>query len=249
MPFRKLTTYCLAATAASALALPAAANLVLNGGFETTTLSTKGKFTENDGTGNVANWTGGQNKLVYLDFPGTADQPVGIGLIVYGPFPATSPSGGNFVMMDGDPNFSGPISQTISGLTIGASYLLTYNQAAGQEDGFGGHPTTERWSVTFGSSTQLSNQFSLPDPNGPGQPTPLGPWQSQTMTFVATATSQVLSFLAVGTPAGDPPISFLDGIDLEPVVVSAVPEPITASLFGLGLLGLGIARKRSRRRA
>ena len=248
MSFRKLTTYCLAATAASALALPATANLVLNSGFETTTLTTKGKFTENNGTANVANWTGGQNKLVYLDFPGTADQAVGVGIIAYGPFPATSPAGGNFVMMDGDPDFSGPISQTIGGLTIGNSYTLTFYQAAGQEDGFTG-ATTERWSVTFGGSTQLSSQFSLPDPNGPGLPTPLGPWQAQTMTFVATATSQVLSFLAVGTPAGDPPLSFLDGIDLEPVVVAAVPEPITAGLFGLGLLGLGIARKRSRRRA
>lgn len=60
------------------------------------------------------------------------------------------------------------------------------------------------------------------------------------MTFKATATSQVLSFLAVGTPNGEPPISFLDGVDLE-----AVSEPASLTLISVGVIGtVGAIRRR-----
>ena len=45
-------------------------------------------------------------------------------------------------------------------------------------------------------------------------------WVTQTLYFTATATTQILSFLAVGTPTGEPPFALLGGVSLD-----AVPEP------------------------
>ena len=208
----------------SAQALP----LVTNGSFETVAVGVTGKTTF---ANNVPGWSGGAN-LTFIDYPGTADN--GSYLSVYGPFPNQSPDGGKFVEMDGDPNYRSAITQTINGLTVGQSYTLTFQQAAGQQQGFKG-PTTERWQVSLGGDTQLSSQFSLPQ-GGVGQ------WQSQTMVFVASATSELLSFLASGTPNGAPPISFLDGVSL----VQTVPEPVTLSLLGTGVLGALMLRRRAK---
>lgn len=215
------------AAALVAVAAPASAvNLVTNGSFEITTATDKTYF-----NGQVAGWSGGYN-LTFIDFPGTADDPSKY-LTVYGPFPYTSPDGGNFVEGDGDPGYSGAIYQTINNLTIGQQYKVTFYQAAGQQLGFTG-PTTEQWQVSFGSETYLSSLYSLPQAG-------VGPWQAQAMTFTATATSQVLQFLAQGTPGGAPPISFLDGVSL-----SVVPEPASWGMMIVGFGAMGGAMRRRR---
>jgi len=155
-------------------------------------------------------------------------------LAVHGPFPTTSPAGGNFVEADGDPSYSGAIYQTISGLTAGAQYVVSFYQAAGQQLDFTG-PTTEQWSVSLGGSAQLSSLFSLPQGG-------VGPWNKQSLTFTADGASDVLSFLAVGTPGGAPPISFLDGVTVD----AAVPEPSAWTLMILGAVGLGAVMRRRR---
>ncbi len=216
------------------LSLPAhATQYITNGSFEATSLTAKGSFATK-GVSNVTGWSGGGG-LTFLDFPGTADN--GSYLSVYGPFPSTSPNGGKFVEADGDPSYRGAITQTINGLTPGQRYTLTFDQAAGQQAGFKG-PTTERWQVSLGANTQLSSQFSLLQGG-------VGPWQQQTMVFQASAASQVLSFLASGTPNGAPPISFLDGVSL----METVPEPVTLSLLGVGLAGTLVFRHRAKRPA
>jgi hypothetical protein len=203
--------------------------LVTNGSFEQTTLGTKGSFLNN-----VFGWSGG-SKLTFLDFPGTASTTY---LAVYPGLPATSPNGGNFVEMDGDPNYSSAISQTLSGLTIGNSYMVNFYQAAGQQNGFKG-PTTELWQVGFGNDMQKSSKYSLKQ----GE---TGNWGYQTMTFTAKAVTELLSFLAVGTPTGAPPISFLDGVSV--VDATAVPEASSWAIFGAGLAALvGIVTFRQRR--
>ena len=226
-----IRTLLLSVSAASIVAMApiSAANLVTNGSFESTTATDKDYF-----AGKVTGWSGGNN-LTFIDFPGTADDPAKY-LTVYGPFPATSPDGGNFVEADGDGGFAGAFFQTIDNLVVGKSYTLTFYQAAGQQLGFTGS-TTEQWQVSFGSDTQFSSLYSLPQGG-------VGPWQQQTMTFTASVASQVLTFLAVGTPGGTPPISFLDGVNLS---LSAVPEPASWAMMigGFGLVGGAMRRRRA----
>ena len=138
------------------------------------------------------------------------------------------------------------LSQTISGLTIGDRYTLTFDWAAGQQRGFSG-VTTDFWQVAFGSQTQVTPTATNPSGGFTG-------WMSDTMTFVATGTTQSLSFTDIGTcvtnptacgptVAGGPPFSLLDSVSLT----TGVPEPSTWAMMILGFVGLGYAALRSRR--
>jgi hypothetical protein len=64
----------------------------------------------------------------------------------------------------------------------------------------------------------------------------------QTFTFTANGASDVLSFLAQGTPGGEPPFALLDGVTLN----SATPEPGTLTLIAgaAPLAAAGFVRKR-----
>lgn len=146
-----------------------------------------------------------------------------------------SPTGGNFVGADGAFQV-GAISQTVNGLVGGTDYLLTFWWAAGQQAGFTG-ASTENWGVTFGSQS-----YTTPTANNPSQG--FTPWAQASVLFRATSTSQVLSFLAAGTPAGQPPFSLLDGVSLV-----ATPEPATWAVMTVGLVGAAAFAARRRRPA
>lgn len=152
-------TLSIALVPAIALALfickPARANLVTNGGFELYTGTTPKDFLTNV---LPVDWNGGG--FDFIDAPGTADMNP---LPVYPGFPATSPQGGNFVQADSTPTFAQPITQTISGLTAGQPYTVSFYQAAGQGQGDTG-ATTDQWEVTLGSSTA----YSTPDVDSAG---------------------------------------------------------------------------------
>ena len=109
---------------------------------------------------------------------------------------------------------------------------MSFYQAAGQQNGDAG-PTTEQWQVSLGSDTQFSALMSTPQGS-------YSPWQTQTLSYTASSTSEVLSFVAVGT--GLPPIVFLDGVDME----ANVPEP--SALLLLAGVGTVAAIGRLRRR-
>jgi hypothetical protein len=214
--------------------IPASAssiNLVQNGSFETTTL-TGSNYLSNT----AANWS--TNSYTFLVFPGTAQTGIGNGVTLYRGItylmPTTSPDGGNFVAADGGYQV-GPISQTINGLVVGQYYQLSFYQAGAQQQGYDG-ATTDQFQVTLGSQVQSSALMSNPSHD-------FSPWTKQTMLFQATQTSEVLSFLAVGTPTGQPPFSLLDG-----VVLIAAPEPSYLGVVSAAFIGLVIYRRRLQQR-
>ena len=67
-------------------------------------------------------------------------------------------------------------------------------------------------------------------------------WTTSTFDFIATGSSETLSFLSTGTGgAAEPPFSLLDGVSM-----TSVPEPSTWAmmLVGFGLLGYASFRRR-----
>jgi hypothetical protein len=151
--------------------------------------------------------------------------------------PATVPggptAGSYFLAVDGvawgAPR--GSISQTLSGLTIGEHYEISFYQAAAQQAGFTG-ATTEGWQVSLGNQTDYSTVMSTPSQGTHA-------WNKQTLDFTATSASELLSFYALGTPDGDPPFVLLDDI-----AILALPEPSTLAALGVGLIGLIALRRR-----
>lgn len=221
-----------------------AANLVTNGGFESSTYTSNTQFGATFGGQGVTGWTGaGGNQLEFYFFGGT--QATTNAVNQYGDpkgyfrpnFTTLSPNGGgNFVALDGDSDYAGFISQTINGLTVGQQYKLTFDWAASQLINRSG-ATTDSLRVSFGSSTQSTGVVAVPSEGFVG-------WFSESMTFTATNTSQLLSFLAVGTPQGLPPIAVLDSVSLT----TNVPEPATWALMvsGFGLVGFALRRRAPR---
>ena len=226
------------------------ANLILNGDFSQTTAGGAVIAQELDtasGTSTyLANWASTGYNFVFLpgtDAAGGAIQGSGK-LNLW-----TSSNGGisnswngqgptpslNFIAADPAYN-TGPLQQTVNGLITGRKYALNFQWAAAQQTGFSG-ATTEGWQVTLGSQS-----LSTATVNNTTQG--FVPWMMMTMTFTATATSEVLSFLATGGPTGVPPFALLSNVSMN-----LIPEPASALLWAAGALGVLIARRRGNKSA
>lgn len=214
-------------------------NLVSNGGFEQSAYSVSTEFGAAFGGQGVTGWrSDGADAFNLYFLPGNATTVSAVnrfndpGNKLAASFTGASPSGGNFVALDGDSDFSGPLTQAVSGLVAGAKYDLSFSWAATQLQNRTGD-TTERLQVSLGSQTFTTPTVAIPTQGFSG-------WLSQVFTFTAASTTGVLSFLSIGTPAGLPPIALLDGVSL-----TEVPEPATMALLAAGLAGVGLVRRRA----
>ena len=189
------------------------------------------------------NHTGGTNYLYFNGYvaPGWTQDDSGTNPALYTTSPdifdpimtafsmawVPSSDGGMFAhslaWLDGE-NQEG-IFQTLGGLTIGAEYQITFEQAI-TDTNFTATGIPGQWQVRFGSTTQYSDIMLAPTAN-----TAYG-WDFQTLTFVATATTQDLSFLARSADPSTPVYLGLDGVSIRSV---DVPEPAPAWLLALGL--------------
>jgi hypothetical protein len=235
MILRKAAVTGLCVMGLSAFAISAKANLVTNGSFEI-----NGGGGQIHSTTTLANWSvpspNGSYAFVFTsanqsDTTGVNGQYGNLSLY---PTITGSPDGGSFIGTD--PAFqNGAISQSISGLTIGAQYLLTFDWAAAQQQGFSG-ATNDWWTASLGGSSQSTAHVSIPTHGFSG-------WQTGSMTFTATGTSELLSFLAGSTStSGEPPFALLDGVSLTQVTSTPEPASWTMLVGGLGLLGVARLR-------
>jgi PEP-CTERM motif len=149
---------------------------------------------------------------------------------------ACTASSGNYVGADGAYEVSA-ISQTVTNLHVGEKVAVSFAWAGAQQSGYTG-TTTDEWTVSLGTASpsnpsQTTSLLTLPTEGASG-------WMNQTFTFIATSSSEVLSFLATGTPSGQPPFALLASVS-----VTNVPEPASWALMLTGVAGLiAIARRR-----
>ncbi len=246
------TISAIAAAMAVSTSAHAAVNLVVNGGFEKNTQ----KFAHEFGASwiygqSVLGWTSPGVKAFNVWEPnGTVATTInardrfnptggtGPGSGAQGQYlwklpPVPDPDGGAFVILDGDTNANGPLQQMINGLKIGRVYTLTFDWAAVQYKARVG-ATTDKLKVDFGADTFTTAIVANPSKGAQG-------WFIVTHKFTAKSTSQLLSFLSIGSPLGLPPAALLDGVSL-----TTVPEPASWAMMILGFFGLGAALRRRR---
>ena len=222
------------------------ANLITNGSFE----SNGGVGQLAGGISSLTGWTVGtaidaspypyafvvDSSADSTGFPSVYSPP---NITIWGPGTGSnngftgSPDGGYFLGVSGTYAVA-PVSQTISGLTVGGEYVLSFEWAGSQfSDSIGA--TSQNWEVTFGGDTVSTPVAIIPSRGFWG-------WQTFSQSFTATSSTQSLSFLAQGVPDGIFPFLLLDNVKLESNVVP-VPEPSTVALLSMGVIGLAIRQR------
>jgi hypothetical protein len=248
-------------TVALAIVPAAAGPVITNGSFTTTTVASWNtvpsfdigvvgtKESNSTGSGSISGWSMVTPSLGYLNclvsggatsyMCGNANN-INNNLILW-TNPGVSPDGGNYVMLDGDPNYGSGIQQTVANLKVGQEYAITFYQAAGEQTGFGnaGATANVNWGICFSNATCTTANASVAPTmsfleDGTSAVTA---WNKVTINFTATTVSQTLTFLAEG-PTGAPPFLMLDGVS-----ITAAPEPATMGLIGLGLIAFPLAHR------
>lgn len=167
----------------------------------------------------------------------------------------------NYLIVDGDDTYGAPVGTDMTGLTVGATYQVTFYQATSEETG-NNQADNDSWQVYVipGATT---GTYICPTCGTPVNPLPgdlaytspmmantggvSTPWEQETFTFTATNVTELLEFVtdAVAAAGGavEPPLLALTGVSSAQVT----PEPGTWVLTIVGA-GLVFASSKLRRR-
>tara|TARA_R110002096_G_scaffold40335_1_gene109733 strand:+ start:97 stop:798 length:702 start_codon:yes stop_codon:yes gene_type:complete len=203
-------------------------NLVTNGSFEAGPL-------DSDPRWNAAQWiTFGLNLGGFNDIDGWTVDPTGqIDLLRAGSFYGDASDGVRHIDLTGGP-IRGKISQTIS-TVIGKTYQVNFDLLGISGMTLGG-PVGVRSQIGDGG---MFADFA-PNPNETD-------WETQQWTFTATDTSSTLWFISqFANQFGNGP--HIDNVRVVEAPVTAVPEPSSLVLCGIGTMGIILVLRRSRRK-
>lgn len=201
----------LAAGAAFMALSPAnAANLISDGDFATPSVGSGWGFFSN---GSVGQWLNTNGDVLEVGNSATYGLPCF--------------SAGVCQNLEVNANTFDTVSQTVTGLTVGQSYDLSW--AYGGRTGGG----PQALNVSFGNTLLTQNSGSI------------GVWTLTTFRVLATSSSETLTFAALNL-GGLPSY----GNEITSVSLSAVPEPMSWAMMLLGFGGLGaVVRNRRKQRA
>jgi choice-of-anchor C domain-containing protein len=200
-------------------AAPAMADMILNGSFEIGTNPGSSHITLPEGSTAISGWT-----------------VIGSGVTVLAD--TIDYIGGTWAASDGARSLdlngyfgTGGVEQTIS-TAVGQSYLVTFDMAGNPDNG----PTIKTMDVLAIGTTTQSQSYSF-DITGMTRAS-MG-WTPMQFSFVADAPLTTLQFLSTVTGSENAWGPALDNVSVVPVPAAAL----------LGLLGLGAATVRLRKRA
>ena len=214
---RILTSSAVAALLAISMNPSAHANLVVNGSFEDSSFGAPGGYTLGLVGSAVPGW---------LIPSGDGTYPWGL---TNGAFGSFTPYGDQFFVLgryDTATEFT--IQQTLTGLTVGSTYNLSFAIASELN-------CCANAEVSYLSGSSTTSQIFSATNSG----TYWTDWSTHSMNFIADSSSVTFQFKDVN------PTTNGHDIGLDNVSVTAVPEPETYALFmaGLGLMGF-VARRR-----
>lgn len=218
----KITLIVLTLAAILGFSIPASAANITNGSFEA-----DGNFSGTCNGGGATGWSGGF-EICGVGYFGAA----------------APPNGNNFFIIGGgtDCPACSALSQTITGLTSGLSYAVTFFLTA---EGFVTPNTAEQVTVSMASGSPTGSQIFTAPAVPSGNPI-WSSWAQFVYTFQANSTSATIQFHQTGPQGSDD--AAIDAVSIAQVGTS-VPEPGTLSLLGLGLASVGWAALRKKRSA